>query len=143
METSTLHRSHKTLTENNKKNSCNSSLHIKLSCMPVTMVRDLQRSPHLRAPHCEVHTIINSNFTNERTSRGKVKQKTTERLRNCVKDKYLGLLLSGRAGHRYEFYVLGAHRMEKDYPPGLQIPELGNQPSTGSQFLKCIKFFYT
>lgn len=30
-ETSTFYRSHKTLAENNKKNSCNGSLHIKLS----------------------------------------------------------------------------------------------------------------
>ena len=37
-ETSTLYRSHKTLAENNKKNSCNGSLHIKLSCKSKTIL---------------------------------------------------------------------------------------------------------
>lgn len=52
-ETSTLYRSHKTLAENNKKNSCNGSLHITL---PVSQKLWLEIYRE-RVQHLEVHTI--------------------------------------------------------------------------------------
>lgn len=39
--------------------------------MPVTIVSNLRRSPHLIAQHYEVPTIINSNFTDEETKQKK------------------------------------------------------------------------
>jgi len=35
--------------------------------MPITMVSDLQKSPHLIAYHHEAHTIINPDFADEGT----------------------------------------------------------------------------
>jgi len=52
---------------NNNKNNHNSRLHIKLYYMPITMVSDLQKSPHLIAYHHEAHTIINPDFADEGT----------------------------------------------------------------------------
>lgn len=60
------YRPHKTLEENsNKKNTHNSSLHIKLYYMPITVVSDLQKPPHLTARHHEAHTTMNPDFADE------------------------------------------------------------------------------